>query len=55
MRMLFIMNAMQNFVTGANFFMPILGVDLRIYIKEAKEAIKFFLVPPFSNMENGDS
>jgi len=55
MKMLFIMNAMQTFVTGANFFLQILGVDLETYIKEAKEAIKFFLVPPFSNMENENS
>ncbi|MBT3311805.1 MAG: TetR/AcrR family transcriptional regulator [Desulfobacterales bacterium] len=55
MKMLFIMHAMQNFVTGSNFFIPILGVDLETYIKEAKEAIKFFLVPPFANMEKGNS
>ncbi len=48
MKVLFIMNAIHNFVSGENFFRPMLGVDRETYIRESKETLKFFSLSAFT-------
>ena len=48
MKVLNIMNAIHNFVSGENFFRPMLGVDRIQYVKEAKETLKFFILSAFT-------
>lgn len=48
MKVLAIMNAIHNFVSGENFFRPMLGVDRETYIREAKETLKFFNLSAFT-------
>jgi AcrR family transcriptional regulator len=47
MKVLFIMNAIHNFVSGENFFRPMIGVEREAYIREAKETLKFFNLSAF--------
>src|SRR6056297_3629978 len=47
MKVLFIMNGIHNFVSGENFFRPMMGVDRKQYVKEAKETLKFFNLSAF--------
>ncbi len=47
MKVLSIMNAIHNFVSGENFFRPMLGVDQEQYRREAKETLKFFNLSAF--------
>ncbi|MBS3757175.1 MAG: TetR/AcrR family transcriptional regulator [Desulfobacterales bacterium] len=47
MKVLSIMNAIHNFVSGENFFRPMLGVDREEYRREAKETLKFFNLSAF--------
>jgi len=53
MKVLFIMNGIHNFVSGENFFRPMLEVDRRKYIQEAKETLKFFNISAFVNPAGG--
>jgi len=48
MKVLSIMNAIHNFVSGENFFRPMLGLDRENYIKAAKETLKFFNLSAFT-------
>jgi TetR/AcrR family transcriptional regulator, regulator of cefoperazone and chloramphenicol sensitivity len=48
MKVLAIMNAIHNFVSGENFFRPMMGIDRESYIKEAKETLKFFNLSAFT-------
>ena len=48
MKVLGIMNAIHNFVSGENFFRPMLGLDRDSYIKESKETLKFFNLSAFT-------
>ncbi len=48
MKVLSIMNAIHNFVSGENFFRPMLKLDRESYIKEAKETLKFFNLSAFT-------
>ena len=48
MKVLYIMNAIHNFVSGENFFLPMVGLERENYIKEAKETLKFFSLPAFT-------
>ncbi len=48
MKVLSIMNAIHNFVSGENFFRPMTGLDRENYIKEAKETLKFFNLSAFT-------
>jgi len=47
MKVLSIMNAIHNFVSGENFFRPMLGVGREQYVREAKETLKFFNLSAF--------
>ncbi len=48
MKVLSIMNAIHNFISGENFFRPMLGLDRQEYIREAKETLKFFNISAFT-------
>jgi TetR/AcrR family transcriptional regulator, regulator of cefoperazone and chloramphenicol sensitivity len=48
MKVLSIMNAIHNFVSGENFFRPMLDVDRETYIRESKETLKFFNLSAFT-------
>ena len=47
MKVLSIMNAIHNFVSGENFFRPMLGVEREEYRRAAKETLKFFNLSAF--------
>jgi TetR/AcrR family transcriptional regulator, regulator of cefoperazone and chloramphenicol sensitivity len=48
MRVLAMMNAIHNFVSGQSFFRGMLEVEREEYITLAKETLKFILVPAFA-------
>ena len=48
MKVLNIMNAIHNYVSGENFFRPMLGLDRGEYIKQTKETLKFFNLAAFT-------
>lgn len=48
MKVLYIMNAIHNFVSGENFFRPMLGMERRQYIQHAKDTLLFFNLAAFT-------
>ncbi len=48
MKVLSIMNAIHNFVSGENFFRPMMGLDRDQYIRQAKDTLKFFNLAAFT-------
>ena len=55
MQVLAIMNAIHNFISGENFFAPMLKLKRGEYVTMVKETLKFILIPafagPVSNMK----
>ena len=49
MQVLGIMNAIHNFVSGEDFFKPMLELEREEYIRRVKETLKFILIPAFSH------
>ena len=47
MKVLAIMNAIHNFISGEEFFRPMLGLQRGEYIASVKETLKFLLIPAF--------
>ena len=47
MKVLTLMNAIHNFVSGEAFFLPMLGITRKDYISRTKETIKFFSLSNF--------
>ncbi|MDD3250268.1 MAG: TetR/AcrR family transcriptional regulator [Smithellaceae bacterium] len=47
MEVLGIMNGIHSFVSGENFFRPMLNLNRENYIRAVKETLKFLLVPAF--------
>ncbi len=47
MKVMSIMNGMHSFVSGENFFRPMLNLDRKNYIRAVKETLKFILIPAF--------
>ncbi len=47
MKVLAIMNAIHNFISGEDFFRPMLGLKRDEYIASVKETLKFLLIPAF--------
>ncbi len=43
-----LMNAMHCFVSGEDFFRPIVAVSREEYIAEAKKTLKFIHIPAFT-------
>jgi AcrR family transcriptional regulator len=48
MQVLAMMNAIHNFISGENFFRPMLNLQRDRYITKVKETLKFILIPAFS-------
>jgi AcrR family transcriptional regulator len=48
MQVLAIMNAIHNFISGENFFGPMLKLKRKEYIAMVKETLKFILIPAFT-------
>ncbi len=47
MEVMSIMNGMHSFVSGENYFRPMLKLDRKNYIRTVKETLKFILIPAF--------
>ena len=47
-RILAVWNTVLNFISGENFFRPLLDTDHKEYIRVVKETLKFILVPAFT-------
>jgi AcrR family transcriptional regulator len=47
-RILAVWNTVLNFISGENFFRPLLDTDHEEYIRVVKETLKFILVPAFT-------
>ncbi|MDX2500012.1 MAG: TetR/AcrR family transcriptional regulator [Deltaproteobacteria bacterium] len=47
-RILAVWNTVLNFISGENFFRPLLDTDRDEYIRVVKETLKFILVPAFT-------
>ena len=48
-RILAVWNTVLNFISGENFFRPLLDTDREEYIRVVKETLKFILVPAFTS------
>jgi AcrR family transcriptional regulator len=48
MQVLTIMNAIHNFISGENFFRPMLKLEKDQYIDKVKETLKYILIPAFA-------
>lgn len=55
MQVLAMMNAIHNFISGENFFRPMLKIDREEYIALTKETLKFILIPAFTGLETQSS
>jgi AcrR family transcriptional regulator len=53
MEVLAVMNAIHHFISGENFFRPMVGLEREEYIAMAKETLKFILIPAFVAREQG--
>lgn len=48
-RILAVWNCVLNFISGENFFRPILDVDRETYLAVIKDTLKFIIVPAFTS------
>jgi AcrR family transcriptional regulator len=55
MRVLAMMNAIHNFISGENFFRPMLNLDRNEYIAMVKETLNFLLIPAFVGSDSTGS
>jgi TetR/AcrR family transcriptional regulator, regulator of cefoperazone and chloramphenicol sensitivity len=51
MQVLAMMNSIHNFISGENFFRPMLELKRAEYITRVKETLKFLLIPAFTSQE----
>ena len=51
LEVLTVMNGIHNFVSGENFFRPMVKLDHEAYIKMVKETLQFVLIPGFTSRE----
>jgi AcrR family transcriptional regulator len=51
MQVLAIMNSIHNFISGENFFRPMLALERDEYIQMVKETLKIILIPSFSGSQ----
>jgi len=51
LEVLAVMNAIHNFISGENFFRPMVNLEREEYIKTVKETLKFVLIPAFVKRE----
>ena len=50
-RVLAVWNSVLNFISGEEFFRPILGVDHEAYIDLVKDSLRFVLIPAFAGAQ----
>ena len=55
MRVLAMMNAIHNFISGQDHFRAVLGLDQREYMTRTKETLRFLLIPAFTSAETPES
>jgi AcrR family transcriptional regulator len=48
MQVLAMMNAIHSFISGENFFRPMLKIDRSEYVASVKETLRFILIPAFA-------
>lgn len=48
LKMLAVMNAIHNFVSGENFFLGMLDMERERYLSGVKETLKFLIIPAFT-------
>jgi hypothetical protein len=48
-RILAVWNTVLNFISGEDFFRPLLNTNREEYIRVVKETLKFILVPAFTS------
>jgi hypothetical protein len=53
MKVLAVMNAIHSFISGENFFRPMLDLDRRRYRSMVKDTLKFILIPAFNDSWTG--
>lgn len=51
MQVLAMMNSIHNFISGENFFRPMLKIERQEYSALVKETLKFILIPAFAGQE----
>jgi AcrR family transcriptional regulator len=54
-RILAVWNCVLNFISGENFFRPILEIDRQAYLHTIKETLKFIIVPAFTKEKKEDT
>jgi AcrR family transcriptional regulator len=54
LEVLAVMNAIHNFISGENFFRPMVNLEREEYIRTVKETLKFVLIPAFVQREGTD-
>jgi len=54
-RILALWNAVLNFISGREFFRPMLGIDRTAYEAVVKETLKFILVPAFTSAKDPET
>lgn len=55
LEVLTVMNGIHNFVSGENFFRPMVKLDRKEYIDMVKETLQFVLIPGFTSREEKGS
>ena len=55
LEVLTVMNGIHNFVSGENFFRPMVKLDRKEYIDMVKETLQFVLIPGFTIREEKES
>lgn len=51
MKILMIMNSIHSFVSGENFFLNLLQIDRKAYVKQVKDTLIFHYIPAYSGMD----
>jgi TetR/AcrR family transcriptional regulator, regulator of cefoperazone and chloramphenicol sensitivity len=51
LKVLAMMNAIHNFISGEGFFRPMLDLEREAYIARVKETLKFILIPAFAGKD----
>jgi AcrR family transcriptional regulator len=52
-RVLAVWNSVLNFISGENFFRPMLNIGHDEYVAEVKDTLKFILIPAFTQSHQG--
>jgi steroid 5-alpha reductase family enzyme len=53
MKVIFMMNALHNFVSGETFFRPMMKIGREEYRKLEKETLKFYMIAAYTDSAQG--